>query len=59
MSSERKIVKPKPLSGFPEWLPEQRLVELRWIDTIRRIFESYGFCNIDPPSVEDIDVLVS
>ncbi len=59
MSSERKIVKPKPLSGFPEWLPEQRLVELQWIDTIRRTFESYGFCNIDPPSVEDIDVLVS
>ena len=59
MSSDRKIVKPKPLSGFPEWLPEQRLVELRWIDTIRRTFEAYGFCNIDPPSVEDVDVLVS
>ena len=59
MSSDRKIVKPKPLSGFPEWLPEQRLVELRWIDVIRRSFEAYGFCNIDPPSVEDIDVLVS
>ena len=59
MSSERKIVKPKPLSGFPEWLPEQRLVELQWIDTIRRTFEAYGFCNIDPPSVEDVDVLVS
>jgi histidyl-tRNA synthetase len=59
MSTDRKIVKPKPLSGFPEWLPEQRLVELHWIDTIRRTFEAYGFCNIDPPSVEDIDVLVS
>jgi len=59
MSSDRKIVKPKPLSGFPEWLPEQRLVELRWIDTIRRTFEAYGFCNIDPPSVEDVEVLVS
>lgn len=59
MSSDRKIVKPKPLSGFPEWLPEQRLVELQWIDTIRRTFEAYGFCNIDPPSVEDMDVLVS
>ena len=59
MSSERKILKPKPLSGFPEWLPEQRLVELCWIDTIRRIFEAYGFCNIDPPSVEEVDVLVS
>jgi histidyl-tRNA synthetase len=59
MSSERRIIKPKPLSGFPEWLPEQRLVELQWIDTIRRTFEAYGFCNIDPPSVEDLEVLVS
>jgi histidyl-tRNA synthetase len=59
MTSERKIIKPKPLSGFPEWLPEQRMVELHWIDTIRRTFEAYGFCNIDPPSVEDVDVLVS
>jgi histidyl-tRNA synthetase len=59
MSTDRKIVKPKPLSGFPEWLPEQRLVELRWIDTIRQTFEAYGFCNIDPPSVEDVDVLIS
>ena len=24
-----------PVSGFPEWLPEQRLVELKWMDDIR------------------------
>ena len=29
------------ISGFVEWLPEQRIAELRWMDEIRRVFESY------------------
>jgi len=48
-----------PVSGFPEWLPEQRLIELRWMDTIRRVFESYGFCSIETPSVEAIEILLA
>lgn len=57
--SDHKIHKPKPVSGFPEWLPEQRAVELAWMDKIRAVFESYGFCNIETPSVEEIDVLLA
>ena len=53
------FTKPKPLSGFPEWLPEERAAELRWIDSIRRVFESHGFANIETPSVEAVDVLAS
>ena len=34
------------VSGFVEWLPEQRRVELQWMDEIRRTFESYGFCSL-------------
>lgn len=55
----KKIYKPKPISGFPEWLPEERLVEQKWFDHIRRVFESYGFCSIETPSVEEIDVLLA
>lgn len=58
MSSE-KFVKPSPVSGFPEWLPEVRLVELRWLDQIRRAFERYGFCSLETPSVESLDVLMA
>ncbi len=47
------------ISGFPEWLPEQRIIELKWMDEIRRVYESYGFCSIETPSVEEIDVLLS
>ncbi len=55
--TDRKTYKPRPVSGFPEWLPEVRLVEQRWMDHIRRVFESYGFCSIETPSVEELDVL--
>ena len=54
-----QLVRPDPISGFPEWLPEVRLVELHWLDQIRRIFESYGFGSIETPSVERLDVLQS
>ncbi|MBF0247862.1 MAG: histidine--tRNA ligase [Alphaproteobacteria bacterium] len=51
------IYKPRPISGFLEWLPEVRLVEQGWLDDIRSAFESYGFCSIETPSVEEVDVL--
>lgn len=57
--SDHKIYKPKPVSGFPEWLPEYRAVELEWMDKIRAVFESYGFCSIETPAVEEIDVLLA
>lgn len=57
MSEARKIYKPRPVTGFPEWLPEVRLIEQQWFDHIRRVFESYGFCSIETPSVEELDVL--
>lgn len=54
-----KIYKPKPISGFPEFLPEIRLIEQEWQDIIRNVFESYGFCNIETPIVEELDVLLA
>jgi histidyl-tRNA synthetase len=54
-----KIYKPRPISGFLEWLPEMRALELEWLDHIRAVFESYGFVNIETPAVEEVDVLLS
>ena len=51
--------KPKAISGFPEWLPEERIVELQWFDHIRRVFESYGFCSIETPSVEALEAITA
>jgi len=58
-TKKQKIYRPHPVSGYPEWLPEHRMVELEWIETIRNIFESYGFCNIETPSIEELDVLLA
>lgn len=55
--NQRKIYKPRPVSGFPEWLPEVRLVEQKWLDHIRAVFESYGYCSIETPAVEELAVI--
>lgn len=57
MSEKKKIYKPKPVSGFPEWLPEVRRVEQQWMDKIRAVFESYGYASIETPSVETLDAI--
>ncbi|MGX7825432.1 histidine--tRNA ligase [Actinokineospora sp. 24-640] len=57
--SDQQVVRPAPISGFSEWLPEVRLVELAWLDRIRATFERYGFASVETPSVESLDVLTA
>lgn len=53
------IVTPGPISGFPEYLPEARMLEQKFIDTIRTSYERSGFVNIETPAVERVGTLVS
>ncbi|HEX8083036.1 MAG TPA: histidine--tRNA ligase [Solirubrobacteraceae bacterium] len=53
------MARARAISGFPEWLPEQRLVELRLLDGIRRQFELFGFAPIETRSVEPIEQLLA
>lgn len=46
------------LSGFPEWLPQERLVELHVLDTLRRIFELHGFSSVETRAVETVGQLL-
>ncbi|WP_327116598.1 histidine--tRNA ligase [Nocardia sp. NBC_01730] len=55
--SRPQVVKPGSISGFPEWLPEVRMVELHWLEVIRQSFERYGFAPVETPSVEALDTL--
>ena len=50
--------RPASLSGFPEWLPAERIVELAFLDTIRRTFELHGFASLETRSVEPLDQLL-
>lgn len=47
-----------PISGFPEFLPEEQIVLQRITETIRSVFESFGFVPIETPAVERIEHLV-
>ncbi|MEI2713357.1 MAG: histidine--tRNA ligase [Nocardioides sp.] len=46
-----------PLSGFPEFLPSQRVVEREVIASLSRSFELHGFANIETRVVEPLDRL--
>ncbi len=52
------MARPTPLSGFPELLPQQRIVEQRVIDTLRETFELHGFAGIETRAVEPVDQLL-
>jgi histidyl-tRNA synthetase len=48
-----------PISGFPEWLPPQRMIEQYVLDKIRSTFELYGFAPLETRAVEPLDQLLS
>ncbi|MCU0263186.1 MAG: histidine--tRNA ligase [Candidatus Nanopelagicales bacterium] len=50
--------RPAPLSGFPEYLPDERIVEQHVLDTVRRIFELHGFCSIETRAVEPLEQML-
>lgn len=53
------MVKVGKISGFPEWLPEQKLVEDRILGEIRSVYQSYGFVPIETAAVEYLSVLAA
>jgi histidyl-tRNA synthetase len=52
------MTRPTPLSGFPEWLPPQRMIEQRLLDRLRTTFELHGFAPLETRAVEPLDQLL-
>jgi histidyl-tRNA synthetase len=52
------MARPTSLSGFPEWLPAERLVEAHVLDVLRRTFELHGFAGIETRAVEPLGELL-
>jgi histidyl-tRNA synthetase len=50
--------RPAPLSGFPEYLPDERIVEQHVLDTVRRVFELHGFASIETRAVEPLEQML-
>jgi len=51
--------KAEAISGFPEWLPNERLAEKRMIATIEKQYELFGFVPIETPAAERLEVLTA
>ncbi|MGZ4474272.1 MAG: histidine--tRNA ligase [Nocardioides sp.] len=51
--------RPTPLSGFPEFLPAQRIVEQQVLATLARTFELHGFASLETRAVEPMDQLLA
>src|SRR6266542_2177167 len=50
-------VEPRLFRGLRDLLPDQMLARQRMIDTIRRVYELYGFVPLNTPAIEFLDVL--
>lgn len=53
----KKIIEPNLGSGFRDYLPGDMIPRQQMLDTIRAVFERYGFAPIDTPGIEREEVL--
>ncbi|MDA1312149.1 MAG: histidine--tRNA ligase [Acidobacteria bacterium] len=51
------MVEPRLSRGLRDLLPDTMLARQRMIDTIRGVYELYGFSPLDTPAIEYLDVL--
>ncbi|MDH3324693.1 MAG: histidine--tRNA ligase [Candidatus Peregrinibacteria bacterium] len=49
----------EPISGFPEFSPEEQIIFNNCLRIIRDTYERFGFVPIETPSVERVDTLTS
>lgn len=59
MESVTGFTAPRLISGFPEWLPQEKILENRILDIVRKHFELSGFAPIETPAVERREVLIA
>jgi histidyl-tRNA synthetase len=52
------MITPRTLKGFRDFLPEIMLPRERLIETATEVFRSYGFCPIDTPALEYLEILL-
>jgi histidyl-tRNA synthetase len=53
------MVNPRTMPGVLELLPLEQVAFQRMLDTIRRVYERFGFVRIETPSIERTDVLLT
>ena len=54
-----KRIQPKTLPGFMELLPEDQILFNNMYDTIRGVYEKFGFLPIETPTIEYSEILLA
>ncbi len=52
-------VEPRTLPGFMELLPQDQITFNKMVDTIRSVYEEFGFLPLDTPTIELSEVLLA
>lgn len=55
---KKKLIEPRTLKGFRDFLPEAMIPRERLIDRVTKVYRSYGFCPIDTPVLEYLEILM-
>ncbi|GAA4430466.1 histidine--tRNA ligase [Bremerella cremea] len=58
MSNKKKLIQPRTLRGFRDYLPDAMMPREELINTARRVYRSYGFAPIDTPTLEYAEILL-
>src|SRR6266567_6815519 len=53
-----KLIEPRTLKGFRDYLPELMIPREWMLDQARRVYRSYGFAPIDTPALEYTEILL-
>ena len=57
MEKKENKITPELASGFRDYLPEDMIPRQRMFDTIRGVFERFGFIPLDTPALEKEEIL--
>lgn len=60
-NSEKKqktIIEPRTLKGFRDFLPEVMIPRKQMIETIEKVYRSFGYAPIDTPALEYTEILL-
>lgn len=58
MIKTMKTIKPQTLKGFRDFLPKEMVIRQKVIDTLKKVFESYGFEPLETPALEYAETLL-
>lgn len=58
MDKNKRLVVPQTLKGFRDYLPREMALRDRVVQTIKGVYEKYGFVQIDTPILEYLATLI-